>query len=877
MFIDRPETDTLQKKLDQTVTDGMGTTLLVTGEPGIGKSTLVEQFLKACDRDYNVNVLTATGRCLDMDGVSRGYLPWKEVLIELDADKAAGKDLEKRRDFKKIVKTIFDETGSDWMANIPQVGEICAAVRDTAQSIKNTERLDVAHGETIDLNLKERLQKVANDCAGSWLGAIPVVGNLAEAIYETAQTIRKKGQDIWLEDQEHFFILIMSRLRELSRVNPVVVFLDDLQWADIHSLSLFFFLSKNLKDKPYPLLLIGAYRPHDIEMGRLNPVTGEMERHPLPEKINNLQRYNAVETLDIGFFSHDQTTAYVTSRFPQNNFPAKFFRQLEDLTQGNPLFVQESINNLLELGSIVEREDIYMLIDDIDYAQIPRTIEGVITERYQRLNIELQEILKISAVQGEDFSLEIVAELIQTNLLKLHNQMDLLLNRHQLVRKAEIVRGKLTRIYQFVHNLVQKYIYFQMDISYRRDVHKLIAESLKGMLTEEQLSELAEQYSYHLGVGHQIIDENRCIILDKAHFESANFTEYAHGLESLIQKYKDREYNREDLKKYQDHLIELYMGSAKHHKEFGDRSIQLSHLNKAGKILIDQGKYDTALVCYRSSQADAEELNEYEPVINALDGIARAYNGKAEYDQFMETNQEILKLARDADDQRRMSLSYSAIGMAYAQKGELNKSIEYFQKALTIDQESEFLDGIAVGYNNISMVLRKQGNVDKAINYVHKALEIAKEKGDKPNLALRYNNLAILYYDKQKYEDASNTFKKALSIVSELGDKTKVGQISSNIGMMYMRKKDFDGAIKFFEEAIDLAIELDDQIRLAHFSYNLSQAHKQLNEYELALKYLLNASEIWKYFGLIPTSRKLTFTELETEIQDLKQRMEELG
>ncbi|KAA3604002.1 MAG: ATP-binding protein, partial [Calditrichaeota bacterium] len=267
MFIPRHETEVLQEKLNQVIENGIGSTILISGEPGIGKTTLIKNFMDNCDKASEKNVLTAIGSCLDMDGVSRGFLPWREVLIELDADKAAGKDEEKKSNFKKIVKTVFDEAGSQWLEAIPVIGDISSAIFETAKTISKDELIDTETGDSKKLALKDRLKNVAKECTGEWLNVIPVVGNLSAAIYKTTNAIQKSKQVTYSQNQQDFFIRVMSRFRELCENNPVVIYIDDLQWADISSMNLFFYLAKNLKDSPYPMVLIGSFRPQDVKDG----------------------------------------------------------------------------------------------------------------------------------------------------------------------------------------------------------------------------------------------------------------------------------------------------------------------------------------------------------------------------------------------------------------------------------------------------------------------------------------------------------------------------------------------------------------------------------------------------------------------------------
>ncbi len=179
MFITRKEINTLQSNLQQTIDTQKGTTILIGGEPGLGKTTLLRHFLDNCDNHLPSNVLTAIGSCLDMDGVSRSFLPWKEALIELDADKTAGKDATLKKDLKRIGKIVMDETGINWMANIPAIGTLTANLLKNSKNLTRQEVRSLQEAAEKDGSVKGRIKTVVDECAVAWISAIPIVGAIS--------------------------------------------------------------------------------------------------------------------------------------------------------------------------------------------------------------------------------------------------------------------------------------------------------------------------------------------------------------------------------------------------------------------------------------------------------------------------------------------------------------------------------------------------------------------------------------------------------------------------------------------------------------------------------------------------------------------------
>ncbi|KAA3600890.1 MAG: hypothetical protein DWQ06_08695 [Calditrichaeota bacterium] len=836
MFIQRHETEVLQKKLSQAIENGIGSTILISGEPGIGKTTLIKNFMDNCDKASEKNVLTAIGSCLDMDGVSRGFLPWREVLIELDADKAAGKDEEKKSNFKKIVKTVFDEAGSQWLEAIPVIGDISSAIFETAKTISKDELIDTETGDSKKLALKDRLKNVAKECTGEWLNVIPVVGNLSAAIYKTTNAIQKSKQVTYSQNQQDFFVRVMHRFRELAESNPVVIYIDDLQWADISSMNLFFYLSKNLKDEPYPMVLIGSFRPQDIKDGRLNPISGEVERHPWEEKINNLQRYSAIDLVEVSYLDQSQIGSYIDLRFPQNEFSAKFKNEIATQTKGNSLFVRELLLNLEEREIIYEKDGMYFSDETLDLTTLPTTVSGVIEERFQRLKEELQEVLQIASVQGTDFSLEVIGTILEDSNLKLLKKVQELQKKYSLILKSETVYDKLTKIYNFTHNLVQKYIYYQINEDFRLEIHSMIVETLKNFFEGDEIYKVAEQYSFHFGVANEIIDENGKIIFSIEAYSEETLNEYLKFIKYLGEKYKDEYRNEEAIGKYLtiieilkikadneaeimaqidiskiytfigkvDEAISVLKKCSEQAQNLSFKKLQGVAFNEIGVNLVYQGNFDEGMKYFLKQVEICNEIGEKDKILNVYGNMGVVYAEKGDYDNSIESFQKSLKIGKEIGDKKGIGNAIGNIGIVYTEKNELGKAMECFEEQQRIYEEIGDKNGVSIALGNMGRVYGSQKNPGKAIECYRKQIKICEKLGNKRGISIASGNIGSVFKGIKSYEKAMEYFQKKMILCKELGDNFGLSIVLGNIGEIHRINGEFDKTLENFDKAIEV-------------------------------------------------------------------------
>lgn len=206
------------EQLFQITQKGNGAFVGFQSELGEDKTTLIHEFL----RKYYQECLTTIVQCRDVDE-NKDYLPFKEILVNLNADAVTDTTAKKKVIASKLME-MMKEAGPDWIAVIPVIGNVVAAGVKTYQAaIKQFGK------EPEKNNEKENNKKIQQYCE--------------------------------------------KELRRLAQQAPIVIFINNMQWIDSKSSNLLLELNQSLKKAPFRLLLIFNYRLQDLEDVRLNQFT----------------------------------------------------------------------------------------------------------------------------------------------------------------------------------------------------------------------------------------------------------------------------------------------------------------------------------------------------------------------------------------------------------------------------------------------------------------------------------------------------------------------------------------------------------------------------------------------------------------------------
>lgn len=433
---------------------GRGQVTFVIGEPGSGKTMLAQEFTRRALAAHPA-LIAVNGNCNAYTGIGDPYLPFLEMLDMLTGD-----------------------VESRWSGG--------AITRDHAR------RLWRLLPDVINALVDHGPELIDRFVSGAGLLARAQLGAQAQAV-RLDDLLRRKAASAGIAagQQTDLFEQYTKVLRALARNRPLLLILDDLQWADIGSISLLFHLGRRLAGQR--ILIIGAYRPGEVTAGRSG------ERHPLEPVINELQRDYGDNVVDLSRSEGRQWIDALLDTEP-NHLDTGFRETLYRHTGGHPLFTVELLRGLQGRGDLIKDEaGRWGEGAGLDWNLLPPRVEAVIAESVNRLPEALQTTLAIASVEGEFFTAQAVAYAQGVGEQEiLHCLSSPLSKPHRLVSAANVQRvdGRHLSRYRFRHFLFQKYLYNRLDEVERARLHEALGNALE-MLYADQSLEMAVQLARH--------------------------------------------------------------------------------------------------------------------------------------------------------------------------------------------------------------------------------------------------------------------------------------------------------------------------------------------------------------------------------------------
>jgi class 3 adenylate cyclase len=272
----------------------------------------------------------------------------------------------------------------------------------------------------------------------------------------------------------------VRRFLELLAVDrPTVVVLDDLQWADPPMLRLLD--DVHARSSGFPLLFLCVFRPdsdHDSPLLAVERPGSTVVLEPLAEA---------------------ETGHLMENVLGGNAFPREVRSRVVEAAEGNPLFVEQLLDMLIEAGSLERHGGGWRLTGDLDLRGVPPTIRALLAARLDLLREDQGAVIGPAALIGKVFHRDAVAALVDDSL---HPHLDSLLD--SLAAKDLIGRDSSgdQQLYGFRHPLIREAAYSAMSKRRRAELHERFARWLRAAVWD-RVAEYDDIVAHHLEQAHR--------------------------------------------------------------------------------------------------------------------------------------------------------------------------------------------------------------------------------------------------------------------------------------------------------------------------------------------------------------------------------------
>ena len=458
--------------------------------------------------------------------------------------------------------------------------------------------------------------------------------------------------------------------------------------------------------------------------------------------------------------------------------------QLIQKSEGNPSFLEELINSILERSGFDSQkqtlEDSTSIID----LQLPDSLNNVIMSRVDCLGEIDKLTLQTAAIIGRVFSKKLLGRILsgRLNELELENSLTELQIKEFILRHlpSNISSGMPTIPKEFIfkQDLAQNVIYNSALLSHRQALHTKIGIETEDLYADN-LTEYAESLAFHYEKGKVF---NKAIYYNKIAGDKA----------------KDFFANKDAILFY-NRALRLSKGIqtdagliAKIHEALGDVFFLTSEYSKSEEHFTFSLKY----------------LNELVPQAKVYYKLGRMFERWGNYKKALDNYYNALKLINHNREKIFAAQIHSGLAMVYYRLGNLAMAEELINMAYQFLADYNDGEEIADVYNNMGIIFSKLGEFEMALDFHKKCLKIRERFGISSVLAATYNNIGYLYHQKNEIKNSIRYYKKSIEYCEKTGNLHGLAKTYDNLSQIYLAIGNNDKSMSYNLKAVSLLGEI---------------------------------------------------------------------
>jgi serine/threonine protein kinase/tetratricopeptide (TPR) repeat protein len=720
---------------------GSGFVVCLTGEPGIGKTTAVEDFLAEIGAAGACFV--ARGQCSERLAGSEAYLPILEALESLLL-RGEGRDL---------ALSVMKESAPTWYV---QIAPVPAAADPSFAQV------------------------------------------LGEAKVASQERLKRE---------------LLAFLEELSRRRPVVLFCDDLHWADSSTVDLLGYIGSRVGSMR--LLVIGTYRPSDLLLAN----------HPFLNLQRELQSRGLCREIAVRLLDTQAIATYLDALFPRHQFPAFLPELLHSRTEGNPLFLTELLGDLRDRGVIEHHREGFRLARSVPAleGELPESVRSMIDRKVDRIDAADRRLLAAASVQGYDFDSATIAHAIGADVNAMEERLDALSRVHRFVaalEESELPSGELTQRYRFVHVLYHNALYNSLRPRQRVETSAAVAEALLHS-HGARAGDIAARLAYLFETSRQ---------LDRAS------DHFLHAAQNSVAVFANRE--AVELARRALENGERLEGVARHHRV-------LAAAQRLGQLHLTLSQMDDAIAAFAVAEKAAAELGDVEAQVNAICAGALALFNSKRTDQSKQEAERALAIADAAGSAQASAAAELVLALQSFCFGATDEAQRGYEKSVPVlRQGTPPLQALeAIGFSGL--LYAWQLDYDAAERATSWTIRAAREARSPYHTIMNLFVRGMMLFNRGRLSEGLANLEEGMRLAEQNDERYWLSRFPNTLGWALGELGDWKRAHELNRQGAAVARQHGYSKPEANSHLNLAQHHLDAGEWDTALQHLRRAQEIF--------------------------------
>lgn len=648
----------------------------------------------------------------------------------------------------------------------------------------------------------------------AWLSRLTLI--LPELIRNRPGLDRLPPVDEHNQARSQLMEAVRQLLLRMAQNNPLVLFVDDAQWADEATLNTLAYLVEREPFLRQGLLVIAArFEETNLDLGNL---------------LVSLRQSSQFKTIELTKLDQEEIAQISLHVLGYSPTP-QFVKQLARETGGNPFFVLESLRTILD-GQIQPQR--------VLTSSFPLTenLQALLQSRLGKLSHTARSVVELGAVLDQEFDLDLLSYILDTSKPEIA-QAFLELQRRQLIEPTSGSPKELN--YRFIHDMFREALLGELDPIRLRNLHKRIAETLEetmGPRIEEQAAILANHFhgagNYPKAYHYWVMAGQRAKHLYSSK-DAFQLFEEAEGLISRAEPYLSDE---EILLLYIDWTeLAFDLDNSEEIQRHNSRLLELGR-ERQSPLLIGAAMDGLSDACFSADRFE-EGLN--------YANLAIAYLEKSDY-------------------LPKLMTAYIHRGVFLYMLGRVKESLEPFQQALVLGEKKEerrIVHARANAYYQIAFVSALTGKPEDGRDYAILSLEEASRLGDFHLQALAFLALSLSRYFNGEPTQARVDNQQGIEFAKRANASRTLGYLFAIRAMIELELGNLQSALTHGQQAISLGesnlhvdiVSMGNRM-LGDLYMRIAQPEEALTFYQIG--YETNVEGFWTFDNMFRVGYALT-------------------